>query len=85
MIVCSFSGDAADLPKRGRNVLGLLRVLARHPRVSTWDMSEKAWLRSLVAQARRQNLIEADASEPYPWHRYTLTGAGRFLAEGRRP
>lgn len=76
----TFSGAAGDLPKGRRTLEYLLPVLARAPRVSVWDMSEYQWLRSLIADAERAGLIASDDAEPYPWHRYDLTPAGRELA-----
>jgi DNA-binding HxlR family transcriptional regulator len=76
----SFSGAAADLKKGQRSAENVLAVLAKSPRVSTWDM-EAAWLRGALAQLQRDGLISEDKSEPYPWHRYTVTAAGRAALE----
>ena len=76
MRIDSFSGAAADLKPRERNADNVLAVLAKSPRVSTWDMSELAWLRNSISDLQRRGLIER-ADEPYPWCRYVLTGAGR--------
>lgn len=72
----SFSGAAADLKKGQRSAENVLTVLAKNPRVSTWDM-EAAWLRGAIAQLQRDGPITEDKSEPYPWHRYAITAAGR--------
>lgn len=45
MLIDSFSGAAADLKPAQRTPEFLLAVLAKRPRVSTWDMSELGWLR----------------------------------------
>lgn len=73
----SFSGAAADLPKGKRTANDVLAVLAKSPRVSTFDMSEHRWLRDAVYELHKRGLIDEDPTEPYPWHRYTLTDAGR--------
>ncbi len=81
MFLDSFSGAIADLRKPERNQQSALRVLSKHPRVSTWDMAEYAWVRSLIGDLLRDGLITEDRSEPYPWHRYRLTCAGRRAME----
>jgi len=78
----SFSGAAADLPPRQRDDINVLRVLAKSPRVSVWDMCEYAWLRGRVNSLLRAGLITADESQPYPWHRYVLTDKGREMLKG---
>lgn len=72
----SFSGAVADLTPRERTFNNVLRVLSRSPRVSTWDMSEHAWVRNLIGDLKTRGLI-VELEEPYPWHRYALTEAGR--------
>ncbi len=72
----SFSGAAADLKKGQRTIENVLAVLANHPRVSTWDMSENLWLWRLIGELKRDGLV-AELDEPYPWHRFALTDAGR--------
>lgn len=79
-MIDSFSGAASTLPKGRRTALDVLRTLARAPRVSTWDMSELRWLRSEINDLLKRGLIES-AEEPYPWHRYVLTDAGRAAIE----
>ena len=78
VLLDSFSGALADLPKRQRTQLDALRTLANHPRVSTWDRSELPWLDSLVRGLKRDALI-VEIDEPYPWHRYALTDAGHKM------
>jgi len=73
-----FSGEAADLKRGHRSSEDVLLVLAKHPRVSTWDMSELPWLRAAIVDLEKRGLIVAQ-DEPYPWHRYKLTSIG--LAE----
>lgn len=75
----SFSGAAADLPKGQREASDVLRVLLNHPRVSTWDMSETPWLCGRITELQRAGLVSDDKSEPYPWHRFNVTEAGRRL------
>lgn len=70
-----FSGEAADLKRGHRGADDVLSVLAKHSRVSTWDMSELSWLRAAIDDLERRGFIVAQ-EEPYPWHRYKLTDAG---------
>ena len=74
----SFSGAASDLKAGQRTAENVLKALATAPRVSTWDMSEHAWLCSCVATLKKRDLITEEI-EPYPWHRYALTHAGNVL------
>ena len=74
----SFSGAASDLKRGQRSSENVLAVLANRPRVSTWDMSEHDWLRSCIKDLRKRGLIVAE-TEPYQWHRYSLTEAGRLM------
>ena len=76
MHICSFSGAPANLPKGERTAKDVLAALSKHPRVSTWDMTEIAWLRRRIAELERGGLIESK-DEPYRWHRYALTEAGK--------
>lgn len=75
MILDSFSGAASDLKGAARTDDNVLAVLAKHPRVSTWDMSEHGWLRDRIASLKRKGAIEEVESEPYPWHRYRVVAA----------
>lgn len=72
-----FSGSLADLPKGKRTTVDALRVLAEHPRVSTFDRGP-AWLESLLADLKQKGLI-VEVDEPYPWHRFALTEAGKAV------
>lgn len=72
LIVCSFSGAAAELPPRKRSDADILDALRRSPRVSVWDMCELAWLRAGIESLQRRGLIHDDRKEPYPWIRYTV-------------
>lgn len=74
----SFSGALADLPNGKRTTVDALRVLDKHPRVSTFDRGP-AWLESLLRSLKDEGLI-VELDEPYPWHRYALTEAGRERA-----
>ena len=73
--ICSFSSTAAELKTSARNENGVLYALKYHPRISTWDMSEKAWLRKIITNLEKKGLIKQE-DEPYPWHRWTLTASG---------
>lgn len=74
----SFSGAASDLKPSQRTRESMLAVLAKSPRVSTWDMSEHCWLRTIIADLKERKMID-ELAEPYPWHRYALTDAGCAL------
>lgn len=80
----SFSGEAADLPKRHRTMDNLLRALARDPLVSCWDMGEYPWLRDLVFDGIKAGFL-ASADQPYPWCRYILTDTGKARLESLGP
>lgn len=71
-----FSGDAADLKRGQRTSEMVLSTLAKYPLVSTWDMSELSWLRAAIDDLKQRGLIES-RDEPYPWHRYAVTDAGK--------
>jgi hypothetical protein len=76
MHVDSFTNaTVVDLKKSARNEHGVLYALKYHPRISTWDMSENAWLRIIIESLENKKLIEP-VSEPYPWHKWKLTKAG---------
>lgn len=75
IFIDSFSGALVDLKKPQRTEATALSVLHKHPRVSTWDMSECVWVRDLIEDLKHKKLIE-ELAEPYPWHRYALTDAG---------
>lgn len=77
-----FRGAAAELKRGKRGADDVLAVLAKHPRVSVWDMSELSWLRAAIGDLERRGLIES-RDEPYPWHRYALTDAGRFKYQSK--
>lgn len=77
IIVDSFSGAVADIPRRQRTPEKILRALDRDPHVSTWDMDEGglwSWIRDL----EREGFI---TSLPcgYPWLQYELTDKGKNL------
>ena len=73
----SFSGSAAELQPSQRTPGHVLRTLTRDPRVSTFDMSESRWLAGCIDVLVQAEYIKSDPSEPYPWHRYTITHKGR--------
>jgi hypothetical protein len=84
MHIDSFSGAASDLPVKLRSADNVLRVLAQHPRVSTWDM-EAGWLRNCIQRLKFDGLIREE-DEPYPWLRFTITPNSRAaLAAGEQP
>lgn len=83
MHIDSFSGAAADLPKRLRNMDNVLKALSKDPRVSVWDM-EQDWLRNCLERLQQEALVILDESEPYPWLRYRLTATGKLAAEAQR-
>jgi DNA-binding HxlR family transcriptional regulator len=79
----SFSGALSDLPKGQRTQENALRVLAADPRVSTFDRGP-AWLEHLLSELKGNGLIVEEWGEPYPWHRYSLTEAGRRMLEAHK-
>lgn len=84
MIVCSFTSSAAELKGRDRTPDNLLAALAKNPRVSCFDLSEKKWLRDCLSMLEAAGHIHDDKKEPFPWVRYTLTPAAR-LREAVKP
>ncbi len=78
VILCSFSGVIAGLRRGRRTPLAALQVLEKHPRVSTFDLGEMPWLNRLLGDLLHQVLI-VQVDEPYPWHRYEITTAGRQM------
>lgn len=75
--ICSFSSPATELKKKDRTNDNVLAALAKFPRISTFDMSEHyKWLQPILSSLKTMGLIK-DEAEPYPWHRYSLTDAGK--------
>ncbi len=74
----TFSGSVSNLKRGHRSHEDVLAALERDPMVSTWDMSEHAWLRNTIGDLKRDGLI-AEHAQPYPWFRYALTDKGRAL------
>lgn len=72
MIVCSFSGPAAELRGMDRTPDNLIAALRRNPRVSCFDMSEKKWLRDCIGMLVAKGTLIDHRDEPYPWCRYTV-------------
>jgi hypothetical protein len=82
----SFSGPASDLKPKQRTMGNLLAVLAKHPRVSTWDMDDAGgWLWRIIAYAEKRGLLKRADDEPFPWLRYELTEAGRAFVAASNP
>lgn len=81
-IICSFTSPIADLPRGKRTEADMLAALDRNPRVSTFDMSEFPWLWRGIDSLKARGLITEDKGEAYPWHRYTLTDAGKAALAG---
>ena len=84
VIMCSFSGALADLPKGQRTPLDALRVLEKRPRVSVFDRCELPWLNRLLGDLLHQGLI-LQIDEQYPWYRYELMTAGRQMLAHHEP
>ena len=80
ILIDSFSGGLGDLPKGKRTVMDALRVLADDPRVSTFERGP-AWIEALLSDLQFHGLVIEDKAEPYPWHRFKLTEAGRKMIE----
>jgi len=78
MHLCSFSCTAANLKKSLRNENGVLYALKHYPLISTFDMSEKPWLRNIIEALEKKGFIKKE-KEPYPWHRWSLTAEGEKL------
>lgn len=70
----SFSGRVADLKPSDRTPDVVLACLRVNPRISVWDMSELAWLRTIIVWLEQQGKVKADMKEPYPWIRYEVIG-----------
>lgn len=80
----SFSGTAAELPKGRRTDADVLEALRTDPRVSTFDMGELPWLRSIIKSLKADgSIVEID--EPYPWLRFKVSGSPGGGGEGLEP
>lgn len=79
--LCSFSGAVAALKPSLRTPANVLAVLEKHPRVSTFDMSETPWLAGCIDTLLAKGLIVEDKSEPYPWHRFNPTNVAMAAQE----
>lgn len=76
MHIDSFTNvTVVDLKKSGRNENGVLYALKYHPRVSTWDMADNAWLRDIIESLEKKEMI-TPVPESYPWHKWVITVAG---------
>ena len=78
VFVDSFSGAMAELPPGKRTVEDGLRALLADPRVSTFERGAP-WLERLIDDLKARDLIIEDHAEPYPWHRFNLTAAGKRM------
>lgn len=77
MFIDSFTNcSVVDLKKSLRNENGVLNALKVNPCLSTWDMSEHKWLREIIKSLEEKEFI-VPVDEPYPWHKWKLTDAGR--------
>jgi hypothetical protein len=74
----SFCGALAELPRGRRTVNDGLQALAHDPRVSTFERGAP-WLERLIRELVADGLAVETEAEPYPWHRFKLTDAGRQM------
>lgn len=72
VIVCSFSGKVTELKKKDRTEEAVLSCLAKHPRVSVWDMCETPWLCQIVNRLLKDGRLKDDPKEQYPWHKFIV-------------
>ena len=70
-----FSGSIIDLKPKQRDAKNALLILLKDPRVSAFDMSEKAWVRGLIQGLEHNGHIKEKESS-YPWLEYEITEAG---------
>ena len=79
--VDSFSGSVSELTaKQTRDENRVLRVLAKDPNVSTWDMDTHGLWKTIDKLEKKGMVLAKDA--PYPWHKYVVTDSGKkFLKE----
>lgn len=82
MLLDCFSGSLGQLPKSKRTAQDALRVLADDPRVSTFERGP-LWLENLLQALEGDGLI-VELDEPYPWHKFRLTDAGRQALAGSK-
>lgn len=68
---CSFSSDVVDLKKGERTEENVLSILKERPAISTWDLNENSWLRTLINRLVKHKKIKEEVSH-YPWHRYSV-------------
>ncbi len=84
MHIDSFTGSLGELPQGKRTTMQALQVLAADSRVSTFERGPR-WLESLLDELRVAGLVAEDLAEPYPWHRFNLTDAGRAMLANSKP
>lgn len=80
----SFCGALAELPPGRRTVTDGLQALDRDPLVSTFERGAP-WLERLIRDMVAEGLAVEDTAEPYPWHRFNLTDAGRQMLASPKP
>lgn len=69
----NFSGKVAELKPADRTPENVLAVLRKSPMVSTWDMSEIAWIREIIEWLVRNGKLMADTETVgYPWIKYVV-------------
>lgn len=72
----NFSGKVSDLAKSRRSPDEILAVLAKHSRVSVWDLD--GWLWPALRGMQSDGLIKFNnEAAPYPWCHYDITESGR--------
>lgn len=77
MHICSFTNaPIVELKESMRNENGVLNALKMNPRISTFDMCEHEWLQDVIKSLEDKGLILA-VKEPYPWHKWKITKAGK--------
>ena len=74
----TFSGDVADLPRKKRTDIEVLKVLSKSPRVSCFDMVEHTWLRNIICRLLSKQAVHA-VDEGFPWTQYRVTASGKLL------
>lgn len=80
VFIDSFSGSLGELKRGNRTQESALRALLADPRVSVWERGTP-WLERLIADLKKDGLVDEMMTEPYPWCRFMVTQKGLdFLA-----